>query len=111
MHKNTKADDIVRLLVAVCSEFNLAKCQSKTDTLTHTHRPTTSGHKVSVNIFAIRVCALCSQTTESGRPDLALFLVKYVMTLVVGISGVFWVSSKKTCSQWAFFFNRTRKRE
>ncbi|XP_030225976.1 frizzled-6 [Gadus morhua] len=51
------------------------------------------------------------QTTESSRPDLALFLVKYVMTLVVGISGVFWVSSRKTCSQWAFFFNRTRKRD
>ncbi|KAK0151222.1 Frizzled-6 [Merluccius polli] len=54
----------------------------------------------------------CShKATESARPDLALFLVKYLMTLVVGISAVFWVSSKKTCSQWAFFFNRTRKRD
>ncbi|KAJ3598516.1 hypothetical protein NHX12_002027 [Muraenolepis orangiensis] len=50
-------------------------------------------------------------TTANARPDLALFLVKYLMTLVVGISAVFWVSSKKTCSQWAFFFNRTRKRD
>ncbi|KAM6967339.1 LOW QUALITY PROTEIN: frizzled-6-like [Aplochiton taeniatus] len=54
----------------------------------------------------------CShKTTTSYRPDLALFLIKYVMTLVVGISAVFWVSSKKTCSEWAFFFNRTRKKD
>ncbi|XP_071253058.1 frizzled-6-like isoform X1 [Salvelinus alpinus] len=54
----------------------------------------------------------CShKTTESGRPDLSLFLIKYLMTLVVGISAVFWVSSKKTCSEWAFFFNRTRKKD
>lgn len=54
----------------------------------------------------------CSyKTTENDRPDLSLFLVKYLMTLVVGISAVFWVSSKKTCSEWAYFFNRTRKRD
>ncbi|XP_053736498.1 frizzled-6-like [Synchiropus splendidus] len=54
----------------------------------------------------------CSaKTIEPERPELSLFLVKYLMTLVVGISGVFWVSSKKTCSEWAFFFNRTRKRD
>ncbi|XP_029928525.1 frizzled-6 [Myripristis murdjan] len=54
----------------------------------------------------------CSyKTTEYDRPDLSLFLVKYLMTLVVGISAVFWVSSKKTCSEWAYFFNRTRKRD
>ncbi|KAG7470074.1 hypothetical protein MATL_G00135780 [Megalops atlanticus] len=48
---------------------------------------------------------------EMNRPDLSLFLIKYLMTLVVGISAVFWVSSKKTCSEWAFFFNRTRKKD
>ncbi|XP_056143101.1 frizzled-6 [Lampris incognitus] len=54
----------------------------------------------------------CSyKTTDYDRPDLSLFLVKYLMTLVVGISAVFWVSSKKTCSEWAYFFNRTRKRD
>lgn len=51
------------------------------------------------------------QEAELERPDLSLFLVKYLMTLVVGISAVFWVSSKKTCSEWAYFFNRTRKKE
>ncbi|XP_064194113.1 frizzled-6 [Anguilla rostrata] len=54
----------------------------------------------------------CSHSkNEIDRPDLTLFLVKYLMTLVVGISAVFWVSSKKTCSEWAFFFNRTRKKD
>lgn len=52
-----------------------------------------------------------STDIEPERPDLTLFLVKYLMTLVVGISAVFWVSSKKTCSEWAYFFNRTRKRD
>ncbi|TNN02937.1 hypothetical protein fugu_010424 [Takifugu bimaculatus] len=51
------------------------------------------------------------EAAESDRPDLSLFLVKYLMTLVVGISAVFWVSSKKTCSEWAYFFNRTRKKD
>ncbi|KAJ8005361.1 hypothetical protein DPEC_G00145820 [Dallia pectoralis] len=54
----------------------------------------------------------CShKAAQSDRPDLSLFLIKYMMTLVVGISAVFWVSSKKTCSEWAFFFNRTRKKD
>ncbi|XP_076869105.1 frizzled-6 [Brachyhypopomus gauderio] len=54
----------------------------------------------------------CPNTrVDSSRPDLSLFLLKYLMTLVVGISAVFWVSSKKTCSQWAYFFNRTRKKD
>lgn len=52
-----------------------------------------------------------SKDIEPERPDLTLFLVKYLMTLVVGISAVFWVSSKKTCSEWAYFFNRARKRD
>lgn len=51
------------------------------------------------------------QKKELDRPNLSLFLIKYLMTLVVGISTVFWVGSKKTCSEWAFFFNRTRKKE
>ena len=62
-------------------------------------------------ITRILLMACLFQMTELDRPDLSLFLVKYLMTLVVGISAVFWVSSKKTCSEWAYFFNRTRKRE
>ncbi|KAI5620874.1 frizzled-6 precursor [Silurus asotus] len=48
---------------------------------------------------------------DAAHPDLSLFLIKYLMTLVVGISAVFWVSSKKTWSEWAYFFNRTRKKD
>lgn len=51
------------------------------------------------------------QKIDAVRPDLSLFLIKYLMKLVVGISAVFWVSSKKTWSEWAYFFNRTRKKE
>lgn len=54
----------------------------------------------------------CShKTADFDWPDLSLFLIKYLMTLVVGISAVFWVSSKKTCSEWAFFFKRTHKKD
>ncbi|XP_048363716.1 frizzled-6 isoform X2 [Sphaerodactylus townsendi] len=45
------------------------------------------------------------------RPEIILFLMKYLMTLIVGISPVFWIGSKKTCSEWASFFNRNRKRD
>lgn len=51
------------------------------------------------------------QVKSLARPEMSLFLVKYVTTLIVGISAVFWVGSKKTCSEWANFFNRTRKRD
>uniref|UniRef100_A0A671QPN6 Frizzled-3-like n=1 Tax=Sinocyclocheilus anshuiensis TaxID=1608454 RepID=A0A671QPN6_9TELE len=37
---------------------------------------------------------------QTSRPDIALFLIKYLMMLVVGIPSVFWVGSKKTCFEW-----------
>ncbi|NXU61557.1 FZD6 protein, partial [Horornis vulcanius] len=48
---------------------------------------------------------------QATRPEIFLFLMKYLLTLIVGISPVFWVGSKKTCSEWANFFNRNRKRD
>uniref|UniRef100_UPI00398F7B00 LOW QUALITY PROTEIN: frizzled-6-like n=1 Tax=Pristiophorus japonicus TaxID=55135 RepID=UPI00398F7B00 len=45
------------------------------------------------------------------RPDLSLFMMKYLMTLIVGIPAVFWVGSRKTCSEWANFFHSARKRD
>ncbi|XP_003219482.1 frizzled-6 [Anolis carolinensis] len=51
------------------------------------------------------------QVKTLARPEIFLFLMKYLMTLIVGISPVFWVGSKKTCSEWANFFNRNRKRD
>ncbi|NXJ36553.1 FZD6 protein, partial [Ciconia maguari] len=52
----------------------------------------------------------CPYQASSTRPEIFLFLMKYLLTLIVGISPVFWVGSKKTCSEWANFFNRNRKR-
>ncbi|XP_060947687.1 frizzled-3a isoform X3 [Limanda limanda] len=37
------------------------------------------------------------QVESNSRPDLVLFLIKYLMMLIVGIPSVFWVGSKKTC--------------
>nr|8JHC_R Chain R, Frizzled-3,Soluble cytochrome b562 [synthetic construct] len=45
------------------------------------------------------------QVTQMSRPDLILFLMKYLMALIVGIPSVFWVGSKKTCFEWASFFH------
>uniref|UniRef100_H3CWG9 Frizzled/Smoothened 7TM domain-containing protein n=1 Tax=Tetraodon nigroviridis TaxID=99883 RepID=H3CWG9_TETNG len=50
------------------------------------------------------------QAEQSSRPALGLFLLKYVMTLVVGIPSVFWVGSRKTCFEWAGFFHGRRWR-
>uniref|UniRef100_A0A8C4RYL3 Frizzled-3 n=1 Tax=Erpetoichthys calabaricus TaxID=27687 RepID=A0A8C4RYL3_ERPCA len=49
--------------------------------------------------------------SPSSRPDLILFLMKYLMALVVGIPSVFWVGSKKTCFEWASFFHGRRKKD
>ncbi|XP_063079687.1 frizzled-3a [Engraulis encrasicolus] len=51
------------------------------------------------------------QVGEVRHPDLALFLIKYLMTLVVGIPSVFWVGSKKTCFEWASFFHGHRRKD
>ncbi|XP_034756591.1 frizzled-3a isoform X3 [Etheostoma cragini] len=51
------------------------------------------------------------QVERTSRPDLAVFLVKYVMMLIVGIPSVFWVASKKTCFEWAGFFHGKRRKE
>lgn len=51
------------------------------------------------------------QANPKARPELALFMIKYLMTLIVGISAVFWVGSKKTCTEWAGFCKRNRKRD
>ncbi|XP_078398069.1 frizzled-3 isoform X1 [Cetorhinus maximus] len=51
------------------------------------------------------------QVTQVSRPDLILFLMKYLMALVVGIPSVFWVGSKKTCFEWASFFHGRKKKD
>ncbi|XP_051265558.1 frizzled-3a isoform X3 [Dicentrarchus labrax] len=51
------------------------------------------------------------QVERTSRPDLVLFLIKYLMMLIVGIPSVFWVGSKKTCFEWASFFHGKRRKE
>ncbi|XP_029902874.1 frizzled-3a [Myripristis murdjan] len=51
------------------------------------------------------------QVERTSRPDLALFLIKYLMMLIVGIPSVFWVGSKKTCFEWASFFHGKRRKD
>ncbi|XP_076833946.1 frizzled-3-like [Brachyhypopomus gauderio] len=51
------------------------------------------------------------QVQQTSRPDLVLFLMKYLMVLVVGIPSVFWVGSKKTCFEWASFFHGRRRKD
>ncbi|XP_061602559.1 frizzled-3a isoform X2 [Cololabis saira] len=51
------------------------------------------------------------QVEHTSRPDLVLFLIKYLMMLVVGIPSVFWVGSKKTCFEWAGFFHGKRRKD
>ncbi|KAK5853280.1 hypothetical protein PBY51_007082 [Eleginops maclovinus] len=51
------------------------------------------------------------QVERTSRPNLALFLTKYVMMLIVGIPSVFWVGSKKTCFEWASFFHGKRRKD
>ncbi|XP_049446731.1 frizzled-3a [Epinephelus fuscoguttatus] len=51
------------------------------------------------------------QVERTSRPDLVLFLIKYVMMLIVGIPSVFWVGSKKTCFEWASFFHGKRRKD
>lgn len=48
---------------------------------------------------------------ETNHPAMALFLVKYLMMLVVGIPSVFWVGSKKTCFEWSNFLHGRRRKD
>ncbi|KAG9282640.1 frizzled-3 isoform X1 [Astyanax mexicanus] len=48
---------------------------------------------------------------QTSRPNISLFLIKYLMMLVVGIPSVFWVGSKKTCFEWASFFHGHRRKD
>ncbi|XP_069776346.1 frizzled-6-like [Narcine bancroftii] len=52
-----------------------------------------------------------SQVETLTRPDLSLFMMKYLMSVIVGIPAVFWVGSRKTCSEWASFFQSAHKRD
>lgn len=40
------------------------------------------------------------------KPEFAVFMIKYLMMLIVGISSGFWVMSSKTLATWSNFYRR-----
>jgi len=63
-------------------------------------------------------CSGCASPSEqsglrsalSHRPDFSIFMLKYFMTLVVGITSGFWVWSHKTVDSWRKFYCRLFRR-
>lgn len=48
----------------------------------------------------------CPRVTVQSQPDFAVFMIKYLMTLIVGITSGFWIWSSKTVSSWTKFYHR-----
>ena len=53
-------------------------------------------------------CIVCPSTVGQERPDFAVFLVKYLMFLIVGVTSGFWVWSTKTLGSWRRFYTRLK---
>jgi len=43
---------------------------------------------------------------EWARPNINVFMIKYLMTLIVGITSGFWIWSSKTIASWSNFYGR-----
>lgn len=51
-------------------------------------------------------CPIGERTRDLGRrPDFEIFMIKYLMAMIVGITSSFWVWSKKTLTSWRQFFH------
>lgn len=44
------------------------------------------------------------------KPNFIIFMIKYLMALIVGITSSFWVWSGKTLVSWTKFMNKIRGR-
>lgn len=53
---------------------------------------------------------LLTKITSSDRPEFELFMIKYLMTLIVGITSGIWIWSGKTLLSWQRFFARLCRR-
>lgn len=51
-------------------------------------------------------CPSCQPAAGSAKPDFSVFMLKYFMCLVVGITSGVWVWSGKTLDSWKRFTNR-----
>lgn len=52
----------------------------------------------------------CPLGEETSRPEFEVFMIKYLMAMIVGITSSFWVWSSKTLTTWRLFFNHLRGR-
>ncbi|XP_071447254.1 frizzled-2 [Hetaerina americana] len=50
------------------------------------------------------------QTEVTAKPEFEVFMIKYLMALIVGITSSFWIWSGKTVTSWRNFFLRIRGR-
>ncbi|XP_013408479.2 LOW QUALITY PROTEIN: frizzled-2 [Lingula anatina] len=48
----------------------------------------------------------CPSVYSSSKPDFIVFMIKYLMTLIVGITSGFWIWSGKTIDSWKRFYSR-----
>lgn len=48
---------------------------------------------------------------RNRKPEFIVFMIKYLMTMIVGITSSFWIWSNKTVHSWRVFFNRIRGRK
>uniref|UniRef100_G3PMA2 Frizzled class receptor 1 n=1 Tax=Gasterosteus aculeatus aculeatus TaxID=481459 RepID=G3PMA2_GASAC len=53
--------------------------------------------------FAVQCPA---QSHPNASPDFTVFMIKYLMTLIVGITSGFWIWSGKTLNSWRRFYTR-----
>ncbi|KAG5345123.1 FZD7B protein, partial [Acromyrmex charruanus] len=54
-------------------------------------------------------CPQGERIRDLGRkPDFEIFMIKYLMAMIVGITSSFWVWSKKTLTSWQQFFHHIR---
>ncbi len=50
-------------------------------------------------------CATMSTSEYSESPEFSVFILKYLMSLIVGITSGFWIFSKKTLKTWSTFLS------
>ncbi|XP_063810440.1 frizzled-7-like [Pseudophryne corroboree] len=51
----------------------------------------------------------CPGHTPDSGPDFTVFMIKYLMTMIVGITSSFWICSGKTLQSWRRFYRRLSK--
>ena len=52
------------------------------------------------------ICPGPPYSKSLASPDFTVFMIKYLMMLIVGITSGFWIWSGKTFASWSNFFTR-----